>query len=70
MFVFADSAGLGDAAAVELTGVGAGEEGEMGGSVVSIAAPLRRSTAIVSSRPLRRTLKVLSPRESTWHGPS
>ncbi len=30
MFVLADSAGLGDAAAVELTGVGAGE-GEMAG---------------------------------------
>ncbi len=39
-------------------------------SFVSIAAVLRRSTETVSLRPLRSILKVLSPLESTWHGPS
>ncbi len=33
MFVLADSTGLGDAAAAELTGVGAGEEDETGGEM-------------------------------------
>ncbi len=75
----ADNAGVGDVDAVELTRVGAGEEdetrgemtgcSEMGDSEVSIATALRRSTETVSSRPLSRILKVLSPRENTWHGP-
>ncbi len=75
-----DKAARGDVVAAALTGVGAGEGNELGdeeagssetrGWVVSIAAALRRSTETVSSRPLRRILKVLSPRESTWHRPS
>ncbi len=33
VFVLADNAALGDAAAVELTGIGAGEEDETGGAM-------------------------------------
>ncbi len=70
----------------ELTGIGVENDGvgieRVGGpgvkglvdsdvsSLASIAAALRRSTETVSSRPLRSILKVLSPRESTWQGPS
>ncbi len=50
-------------------GVGVLLDTEMS-SLLSIAADLRWSTETVSSRPLSSILKVLSPRKSTWQGPS
>ncbi len=59
---------------VGVEGVGGPEEGGLLdseiSSLVSIVADLRRPTETVSSRPLRSILIVLSPRESTWQGPS
>ncbi len=82
----ADIAGLGELAEPGVTGMGVENDGvgvervggpRVGGlidsdvsSLVSITAALRRSTETVSSRPLRSILKILSPRESTWQGPS
>ncbi len=82
----ADIAGLGELAEPGFTGIGVKNDGvgveRVGGpgvkglvdsdvsSLDSIAAALRRSTVTVYSRPLRSILKVLSPRESTWQGPS
>ncbi len=82
----ADIAGLGELTEPGVTGIGVENDGvgveRVGGpgvkglvdsdvsSLVSIATTLRGSTETVSSHPLRSILKVLSPRESTWHGPS
>ncbi len=78
-------ASLGELTEPGVTGIGVENDGvgveriggpEVGGlvdsgvpSIVSITAALRRSMENVTSRPLRKILKVLSLRESTWQEP-
>ncbi len=72
MFFLADDANLGNAAAAELPGFGAGEmkQEDTREGIVSFVDVLRRPTDTVSPPSLRRILKTLSLCESTWHGPS
>ncbi len=69
MLALTGSADLGEATPAELTAVGLREEDETGDDEADDNKS-ERTTETVSSRQLRRILKILIPRENTWHRPS